>query len=144
MTEFETAYLANELLNTATNLTTTYFSIASAFIVGAYVAAHRLSRTMVVIVVGLFVLWSFSLISQAGFVTSNYYRLVVRIRATTSEEMFAWYAPQVAPSWYVDSRPLTIWLSLIVVSIAAVVFFFHCRRINRKAETLASKSEVSS
>ena len=140
MTEFEMASLANELLTTATTLTTTYFSIASAFIVGAYVAAHRLSRTMVAIVVGLFLVWSFSLISQASFVTRNYYNLLDQIRASAkSGATFAWYTPQALPDAYLDLRPTLIFVAMNIVAVAAIYFFFHCRRVNRKAEAGAWK-----
>ena len=143
MTEYEMASLANELLTTATNLTSAYFSISSAFIVGAYVGAHRLNRTMVAIVVGLFLLWSLSLISQAGAVTRNYYGLLAQIRESAkSSGAFAWYHPQLMPSEYLEFRPGAIFISLLVVMLASIFFFFYCRRVNRKAETVVEAPKV--
>lgn len=143
MTEYEMASLANELLSTATTLTTTYFTVASGFIVGAYIAAHRLSRTMVAVVVGLFLLWSLSSVGQIWTAMRNYYGLLAQIRdASATNGNFGWYATEVMPRWFIDARPLTFSITLTVVALVAVYFFFHCRRVNRIAEIVAAHPKV--
>lgn len=139
MTEFEMASLANDLVTTGTTMITTYFSVVSGFVVTGYIAAHRLSRPMVVVAVGLFVAWSLSIGGQISIVMRNYYGMLAKIRDAATGDEFSWYAPEVAPRWINDLRPDMIFASLIVVALAAIYFFFHCRRVNSKAELEAAK-----
>lgn len=135
MTEYEMASLANDLLGTASGMATTYFTVVSGFIAASFVAAHRLSRSMVVIVVALFAIWAMSTIGQAGTVMRSYYGLLAQIRDQSSPSgTFGWYAIEVMPRWFNELRPTSFVVIMYLVGLAAIYFFFHCRRVNRKAE----------
>lgn len=143
MTEFEMAYLANDMLSTSNTILTTSFTVTSAFVAASYLAAHRLNRTMTVIVVALYVGWSLSVNVQAYTAMRGYYRLLRKIRDSAQPNgMFDWFPPESGPPWFTDARPAMIGVSLVLAVLAAVYFFFHCRRVNRKAETGSWKPKV--
>ena len=134
MTEFELASLANETQNTSIGLLTTYFSLVSGFLVVAFLAAHRLTRTMVAGIVGLFVIWSFGFISVNLTVARNYYGLLAEIRELAhAGKGFEWHAFQIAPDWLLQLRPYGSTIAAVIVAVGAVYFFFHCRKHNRIA-----------
>lgn len=143
MTEFEMASLANDMLATTNTILTTSFTVTTGFVAASYLAAHRLSRTMTVIVVALYVAWSLSINAQAYTALRGYYRLLRKIRDTAQPEgIFSWFPPEGMPAWFTDARPSMIGASLIVAILASVIFFFHCRRVNRKSEAGAWKPKV--
>ena len=143
MTEYEMASLANDMLSTSNTILTTCFTVISAFVVVSYLVAHRLSRTMTVIVIALHIVWSLSLWAQASFALRSYYKLLRKMRNTAEPNgIFDWISPELAPSWLTDARPEMIGISLLLAVLASVYFFFHCRRVNRKAETVVEAPKV--
>ena len=58
MTEFEMAYLHAELVNSMGFIFTGFFTVLSAFLVASYLVAHKLTRTMSVIALGMFVFFT--------------------------------------------------------------------------------------
>lgn len=141
MTEYEMASLANEYLTTGLLFFSSYFSLVSAFLLVAYVVAHRLTRTMVATVVGIFSI-------ACVMLTLTLYRLLedwTGVRHQISDyaqagKGLAWHsAAKFTPSGFALYIAPTLW---IMVAIGAVYFFFHCRRVNRKAETVVETPKV--
>lgn len=66
MSEYEIASLHVDTLMLLGASFTTYFSLVSAFLVVSYLAAHRLTRTMAAILIGLFVLWNLLMIGAVS------------------------------------------------------------------------------
>ena len=142
MTEYEMVNMNNELVNTGIMMLTAYFSSVTGFLVAAYVVAHRLTKSMVAMIVGLF-LWScFTL-------TMTMYRLIVDFigmrnqiyEYAQSGRGLTWHSASFnrIPDYSVYIVPAT-WT---IVAIAAIYFFFHCRRVNRKAELEAGTAQVN-
>jgi hypothetical protein len=137
MTEYELVNMNNELVNTGIMMLTAYFSTVTGFLVAAYVAAHRLTKSMVATIVGLF-LWScFTL-------TMTMYRLIVDFIGLRNQ-IYEYARTGKGLSWHSASfYPIPDYATYIVpstwtiVAIAAVYFFFHCRRVNRKVELEAA------
>lgn len=77
MTEFEMAYLLTDMQSAIGNQSAVFFTGVSGFLVGGYVAAHRLNRALIAIVISVYTLWFLQMmfllsrmsISLAGLVT---------------------------------------------------------------------------
>ena len=135
MTEYEMAYLNNEFLITGIMLATAQFSVMSAFLVAGYLAAHRLNLIMAGFV-NLAFLWSSFTLSM------TLYRLIIDFIGLRHEifvaakngKAIAWHSAAQFDTAAFASAPVApiIWFML---SLGAVYFFFHSRRVNLKAET---------
>ena len=146
MTEFEMAYLANDMGGTLTTALTTSFTITSAFLVAGYYAAHRLSGLMIAIILPIY---TWINLSFSFFV----YRLTVNLNGlygkmhdyAASGQGLEWHSvANLPPQWFRDAVPTFSVLISLIVFAATIVFFFQCRRVNRAAETgMPSKSDAS-
>lgn len=141
MSEYELASLHTQMLGLIFSAIVAQFGVLSAFMVASFLAAHRLSRTMAIIAILLFVTY---------FVGS-----IIPILATTvsflslSDYMRAYAASGRGLSWHLTARPVSLELrnisfgftlvSLFLAHLAAIIFFFHCRHVNGK---LAKASET--
>jgi hypothetical protein len=143
MTEFEMAYLFNDMRIELDAQAQLFFTVSTAFLVASYIAAHRLTRSMTAIVIGLYVL------ASAGTIV-NMYRQAWAIAGLADEirklavagKGLAWHpaASMAEPALTFTGLPRAIIFSLATT--AAVYFFFHCRRVNRKSETSGWKPKV--
>lgn len=141
MTEFEMAYLMTDMQAGLMTSTTTLFTITSAFLVAGYVVSHRLSRLMVLVAVAVFG-WAFF---TTAFITS---RQVFNLLGLVAE-INKYAAAGKGLQWHAATQPIIgwalaggTWFFIIFCALAFVgslAFFFHSRRINRKAEVAAWK-----
>jgi hypothetical protein len=135
MTEYELASLNLDTLMLLGASFATYFSLVSAFLVASYLAAHRLTRTMTAILIGLFVLWSLLTVATMSAQLSSLSGLAKKMRAFAGEgKGLEWHRAANLPDAMIDWPRFMIVAILALAAIAAVYFFFHCRRVNRKAE----------
>ena len=101
MTEFEIAYLHAELVNSMGFIFTGFFTVLSAFLVASYLVAHRLTRTMSVIDVGMFVFFT------VGAIFLNY-RTMQSLGGLTLQmhqmaqagSGLAWHSSATIPKWW--------------------------------------------
>jgi hypothetical protein len=133
MSEYEMASLLNDTGVAVLAQTQFYFAMLTAFLVVSYVVAHRLTRSMATVVVGLF----FSL-----GCTFNIYRLS-RVAGGLMGKMHTVAASGKGLEWH-PAKDVSEWALVIIgvpgaavfvlATVAAIYFFFHSRRVNRKAE----------
>lgn len=141
MTEFEMAYLMTDMQAGLMTATTTLFTITSAFLVTGYLASHHLNRIMVVVVVAVFS-WAFFL---TAFITSrqvfNLLGLVVEInKFAAAGKGLQWHAAaQPVVGWAMAGGTWFFIIFCALVFAGSIAFFFHSRRINRKADAGAWK-----
>jgi hypothetical protein len=135
MTEFEMAYLQNDMLIGLGSGASYFFAMLTAFVVASYLVAHRLTKEMAAIVVGIFI------VASCGSIVTMY--RVMDSLAGLGREMkafagagkgLAWHGITRTPEWGLESARYLGSALFIVATIAAVYFFFHSRRVNRKAE----------
>jgi hypothetical protein len=136
MTEFEMAYLMTDMQGALMTSTTTLTTITSAFLVTGYVVGHRLSRSMACAAIVVFA-WSF--ISTA-FITSRQIVSLLGLVGQINEYAAAgkglgWHAAaRPIIGWAFDGGPYLFMLFCAVVFVGSILFFFHARRTNKKAE----------
>lgn len=144
MTEFEMAYLMTDMQSALMTSTTTLFTITSAFLVAGYLVSHRLSRLMVLVAVAVFA-WAFF---TTAFITSrliyNLLGLVVEInKFATAGKGLQWHAAaQPIVGWAMAGGTWFFIVFCALVFAGSIVFFFHSRRVNHKAEAGAWKPKV--
>jgi len=145
MTEYEMATLYSDTNVASTTLWALFLSLESGFLLVAYNAAHRLTRTMAVIVVG-----GWSLIALGIVVRllewawiADAVRSQMKAFALSGKGL-AWHPVVETPTgvWGGPYRlvPLGVVLGLVVLS--SIYFFFHCRRVNRKADVGGSVPNI--
>jgi hypothetical protein len=132
MTEFEMAYLFNDM-QIALGATIQYnFAITTAFLAAAYLAAHRLTRSMVIIVVTIYAMTVVGNILMMVRIMQSLAGLAKEIQAfAQAGKGLAWHAVTNVPVWAFDSSRYTAILLFVGASAASIYFFFHCRRVNR-------------
>jgi len=135
MTEFEMAYLMNDMWIQLIMLTQVFFAVLTAFIVASYLVAHRLTRPMAVVVVGLFLLASLGSILNISRQAQSIVGLAFEMKALAlSGRGLAWHAVVNTPEWTRGIAGVPAAVMFLIATAAAVYFFFHCRRVNRRAE----------
>ena len=134
MTEYEMASLNIDTLLLLGASFTTYFSLVSAFLVASYLAAHRLTRTMATILIGLFVLWNMLMIGAVSAQLYSLSGLAKKMRTFADEgKGLEWHRVAHIPDSLIDWPRYLIVIILSLATIAAIYFFFHSRHVNRKA-----------
>jgi hypothetical protein len=142
MTEYEMASLHAELTSLLGITFTGFFTVLSAFLVASYLVAHKLTRTMAVIALGMFVFFC------VGATMINY-RTMLSLGGLTLEMLkiaqagsgLTWHSAADISEW---APGILRGLGVALYSIATIVgiyFFFHCRRVNRKAELEAGTAQ---
>ena len=139
MTEFEMAYLFNDMHIALLAQMSLSVSALSGFLVASYVAAHRLTNTMAAMSVGLYSWFSF-VFAVLGFRTAaSYSGIMGQMRAfKDAGKGLDWHFATKTPEWTLDFIPFGGVMIAVVVYAASLFFFFHCRRVNRIAETVAT------
>jgi hypothetical protein len=141
MTEFEMAYLFNDMWIQINMLAQFYFTMLTAFLVASYVAAHRLTIPMAIVVIGAFVFTSIGTIRNIYLQVQTMLGLATQMKALAqSGKGLAWHSVANMPPPLSGGIIGPVMLTLITA--AAVYFFFHCRRVNRKAEAGTWKPKV--
>jgi hypothetical protein len=138
MTEYEMASLVTDMQAALAAGSIELATIVSGFLVAGYVAAHRLSRLMIAIVLGVYTFWFFG----AAFILSRQFislsGLVTEIHNfATAAKGLQWHAAagEIPSEWMMNSLgPVVSYFIFPIMFAGSVVFFFHCRRVNRKAE----------
>ena len=145
MTEYEMAYLLNDMWINLISQTQFFFTILTTFLIASYIAAHRLTRSMTGVVVGLFLFACVGSCVNILRQTQTIIGLGNEMRAfALAGKGLGWHAVTKVPEWALQMNGLPGVAMSVLATVAAVYFFFHCRRVNRIAETgTASKSDSS-
>ena len=138
MTEFEIAYLLNDIQVAIAAYSSMLFTMMSAFLVAGYVAAHRLSALMIALLIGIYAYAFFGTSFVISGLMTTMFGLAGQIdaRAAAGSEL-QWHNAVVADAIPATVRPLLPPINLVMTTVifaATLVFFFHCRRVNRKVE----------
>ena len=129
MTGFELSYLYATIASAIAQHFSNFFTVVSAYLIVAHLAAHRLTIPMVVIVNGVFLLWSAQQISQITGAMTTWVGLAGDIRSYTAQgNGLAWHAVNQTSLSTLQGIPMFNLVLLTIVVIAAVYFFFHSRR----------------
>jgi hypothetical protein len=130
MSDFEMVMLFNETMNFLLYGFTTFLSIIFAFLVASMLLAGKLTRTLAGIAVGLFSLASVLFISQAFAVATNVGLIAEQIKISVAEDRssLGWVSfGQLDAPMGTIMRFVAVLMMLAFV--AALVFFFHQRRV---------------
>ena len=139
MTEFEMAYLQNDILLALGSAGSYFFAILTAFLVASYLVAHRLTRPMAAVVVTIFIVASWGSIVTMYRITDSLAGLAREMKAfAEAGKGLTWHGITRTPDWALENARHLGTTLFIVATIAAVYFFFHSRRVNRIAETGAA------
>lgn len=143
MTEFEMAYLAQEMLISRTAAISLIISIMSAFMVVGYTASHRLTVTLNVLIVGLYTLLIFPRISAMIVSSAAVIGLTkAMVERSAKGTEFQWNPNMgsktdsfISPdsffaSYYMEFTAI-VWWSIFLATIA---FYFMARQMNLKRE----------
>lgn len=135
MTEFEMAYLQNDMLLALAAASQYFFAMVTAFVVAAYLVAHRLTRTMVIIIVSMFTIASAGSIVMIFRIMQSLGGLANEMRAfAQAGKGLAWHSVMNMPPWGFESARYVGTALFIAAAAASIYFFFHSRRVNRIAE----------
>jgi hypothetical protein len=137
MTEFEMAYLLTDMQSAIANQTAVFMTGVSGFLVGGYVAAHRLTNLMLTVAISLYTLFFAGAVFMLSRMSLTLSGLVQQIHQFAAEgKGLQWHsaASYMAPSWALQLGPYPSYIGGAFIYWATIIFFFHCRRVNRKAE----------
>jgi len=128
MTEFEMAYLFNDMLLALGATASLFFATLTAFLVASYLVASKLTRMMAVIAVGLFLLSELGSISMMYRIMQSMAGLGREMRAfAQAGKGLAWHRLATASDWTIDLPRYAGTGLYIIATAAAVYFFFLCR-----------------
>ena len=129
MTEFEMAYLSNDMLVGVGAGASYYFATLTAFLVASYLVANRLTRAMAFIVVGLFLVFQLSTLGGMFRTLQSLAGLAREMKAfAQAGKGLAWHRAATAPDWAFDLPRYLMLVVFTLATFAAVYFFFLCRR----------------
>jgi heme/copper-type cytochrome/quinol oxidase subunit 2 len=141
MTEFEMAYLVTDMQIAVSTTSATLFTITSAFLLAGYYVAHRLTPLMIGV---LIVIYAWSFFGTAFMLNREFISLFglageINTYAGAGKGLHWHAAANPAPAWLLNTGIMLGAALNVVIFVATLIFFFHCRRVNRKAETEAPK-----
>lgn len=145
MTEFEMAYLVTDMQSASANQTTVLTTGVSGILVGGYVAAHRLTKLMLAFAISLYTLFFGGQIFLLTRMQLTLFGLLQQVHQFAAEgKGLQWHsaANYMAPVWLFQLGPYPQYFMAALIYCATIVFFFHCRRVNRKAEVGAWKPKA--
>ncbi len=130
MTDYEYAYLFNEVMNTLVTNMMHYASIVFAMLVTAYLIGAQLSKLMTWIVITLFTLFCsvFLLVSNAQVRDAVELSIVMSERAVPGSALEFHNAGRSDPELFgilLGSSYIGI---MVIAYVGAMLFFFHARR----------------
>ena len=141
MTEFEMATVFNDMQLALVAQLSLYASIMSGFLIMSFLAAHRLSRAMVVIAISLFAWLWYVLLMLSYREMAAFTGLMGEMRKfNDAGKGLKWHAAAYTPEFLLNIIPAS-WIAFQLIFFAAAVgFFFHCRRENAVTEVKATFS----
>ena len=143
MTEFEMATLFNDMQLAIVAQLSLYASIMSGFLIMSFLAAHRLSRTMVAVAISLFAWLWYVLLMLSYREMAAFTGLMVEMRKfKDAGQGLRWHAAAYTPVFLLDLIPASWIVFQFIFFAAAVGFFFHCRRENTVTEVKATFSDI--
>ncbi|GEM_PF-389073 len=130
MTDAEALVAFTDIVDTFHSLMGNYLTVLFAFLVTSYLAADKLDRAMAVVVLALFSIVAAAQILEIWMVRSDITGLggAIAARVAAGESEFSWHGPA-AFGWAKALNVLTM-ASVIGGYVAAIVFFFHERKID--------------
>lgn len=136
MTEFEMAYLAADMQIALSTTSATLFTLTSAFLITSYYAAHRLTRTMIGILIPIYAWFFFGTTFILNRELVSLFGVAGEIHAyAEAGKGLQWHAAaNPAPAWVLDIGLVVSGLINLMVFAGTLTFFFHSRHVNRKAE----------
>ena len=146
MTEFEMAYLLTDMQSAAANELAILFSLLFAFLGASYVAAHRLTRTMLGFGIASYSFLYLTISGLLSRLTISATGLILQMHAfSAAGKGLQWHASasQTAPAvWVAPVTPYVMPAFLALIYVGSLMFLVHCRRVNRKAELAAPMPEA--
>jgi hypothetical protein len=113
----------------------------SGFLIMSFLAAHRLSRAMVMVSISLFSWLWYVLLMLSYREMASFVGLMVEMRKfKEASKGLQWHAAAYTPSILLDIIPSSWIIFQLVFFVAAVGFFFHCRHENRVLSVEATLS----
>jgi hypothetical protein len=135
MTEYEMASLWLETIGLMQTTVSNFFAVLSAFMIASFVAAHRLTSTMTIIAISLFVLYMAIGLFTLSRELLAFFGLVLEMqKVAEAGSGLVWHAVAKTPAPVLTLALAVAILVYVIATGAAIYFFFHCRRVNRKAE----------
>lgn len=137
MSDYEIAYLSMEAQSSMSAMYMNYMSIVIAFLLAAYFASQNLTRSMAVLVTGLYSL----VLSGAGIAlhrtSSVFFNLIAELRSRAGEgsETLAWHPAQNTPEAVLTLGLPGMVLAMLFAYGGSLVYFFSQR--TRPAVTAA-------
>jgi hypothetical protein len=144
MTEFEMAYLATDMQVAVSTTSATLFTIMSAFLVAGYYASHRLTPLMIGVLTAIYA-WAFfgtAFMLNREFISLFGLAGEINAYAGTGKGLQWHAAANPAPAWLLSAGLVVSSILNAIMFVGTLVFFFHCRSVNRKAEAGAWKPKV--
>lgn len=132
MTEFEHAILFFELAQTASANMANYMAIISAFIVVAYVVAHKLDRVLMILAIIIYSLFALGLTNESFQVYSDLSRLGIQMDSkfgSVSDTDLGWLGPVAMGADFFYILPKIIFTMLTLTYLGSIFFFFQRRRV---------------
>lgn len=144
MTEFEMAYLLTDMQSAMANEFAILFSLLFGFLGASYVAAHRLSRMMLSVAIPSYTLLYFLVGGLLKALSVSFFGLISQMHAfSASGKGLLWHASATAaPAFWIPVVPYVVPTILLLTYVGSLVFFFQCRRVNRKTEMGAEAPKV--
>jgi hypothetical protein len=137
MTDYELLSVFIAFTNTVWMIFAAYVSIVFAFIVAAYLAAHRLTSRVVRLVVSLYSavsLWSVWAVHQNALAISDTVREMKRVVAENGSSL-NWVPQLDIPDPMIPVIPWLITTLAAFAYLGSIVFFFYQRRAERPPST---------
>ncbi|MFI4934792.1 MAG: hypothetical protein ACHP7N_09265 [Caulobacterales bacterium] len=134
MTEFELAYLFNDMQMAIIAQLSLYVTVMSGFLVMSFLAAHRLSKVMMVVALSLFTWLWYVLLMLSYREMASFSGLMEEMRKfKDAGKGLAWHNAPQTPAFLLDIVPTSWVVFQLVFYAAAMAFFLHCRSVNRAA-----------
>jgi hypothetical protein len=137
MSEYEMAYLFNDMQLAIIAQLSLYVSIMSGFLIMSFLAAHRLSRAMLVVAISLFTWLWYVLLMLSYREMASFSGLMGEMRNfRDAGKGLVWHDAAYTPPFLLELIPMS-WIAFQLIFFAAAIgFFFHCRRKNLTAEAM--------
>jgi hypothetical protein len=135
VSEFELAYLFNEMQMAVVTQLALYVSVMSGFLIMSFLAAHRLSRALMILAISLFSWLWYVLLMLSFREMASFSGLMGEMRKfKDAGKGLNWHYATHTPTFLVQMIPIS-WIAFQLIFYAAAVgFFFHCRHINLRTE----------
>jgi len=125
MTDYEILSLFGEFATNTQDTFVNYVSILFAFIIASYLVADRLTKTMVVVLIGLF---SMVAIQQGTALLLHWNDQLGLLAEIRGRDELDWHGANRAPAWFGLVFYATYFVTVFGGYIGSLVFFFDRRR----------------